>query len=344
MQAAVFEGNGVLRVKEVPKPSIQRGNQVLLRIKAASICGSDLQALRVPPGQIIPPGTIMGHEFCGEVVEIGADVHNVKVGDYVVVDTSETCGMCEPCRAGFTNLCEHRTCYGQTGDGGFAEYAVMPAHLLYAVPRSIPPYLAAQAEPLACVLNGMTKINPTPADRVVVYGAGPIGLTFIRLLSLYGVRQIAICQRSEARRQLALECGATLGIDPATQDVRETLLSEWGAPADIVIDTAGAGSVPGEALGLLKFHGILLLFGGDQNVVSSLHPAELVWKELRVFGSFCAHNTFGMAIELLQNPDLGLEKFLSARMKLSEINQAMELLRSRKANRIVIYPDSQIEN
>ena len=266
------------------------------------------------------------------------------MGDYVVVDTSETCGMCEPCRAGFTNLCEHRTCYGQTGDGGFAEYAVMPAHLLYAVPRSIPPYLAAQAEPLACVLNGMTKINPTPADRVVVYGAGPIGLTFIRLLSLYGVRQIAICQRSEARRQLAIECGATLGIDPATQDVRETLLREWGAPADIVIDTAGAGSVPGEALGLLKFHGILLLFGGDQNVVSSLHPAELVWKELRVFGSFCAHNTFGMAIELLQNPDLGLEKFLSARMKLSEINQAMELLRSRKANRIVIYPDSQIEN
>ena len=90
MQAAVFEGNGVLRVKDVPKPEIRKGNQVLLRVKAASICGSDLQALRVPPGQIIPSGTIMGHEFCGEVVEIGADVHNVKAGDYVVVDTSET--------------------------------------------------------------------------------------------------------------------------------------------------------------------------------------------------------------------------------------------------------------
>lgn len=342
MQAAVFEGNGVLNVKEMPNPVIRKPNQVLLRVKAASICGSDLQALHVPPGQVIPVGTIMGHEFCGEVEAIGSEVTNVKLGDYVAVDTSEVCGTCEPCRAGFSNLCEQRICYGQNGDGGFAEYVVVPAHLLYPIPRSIPPYLAAQAEPLACVLNGMRKINPTPADRVVVYGAGPIGLTFIRLLELYGVQQIAVCQRSEGRRQLALECGATIGIDPTKQNVKETLLQAWGTTADIVIDTAGTASVPEDAVDILKFHGKLLLFGGNQNVISSLHPAAIVWKEIQVLGSFCAHNTFSMAIEILQNPDLGLERFLSARMKLSEIREAMELLETRQASRIVLYPDREI--
>ncbi len=248
MLAAVFEGNGVLSVKEVPKPQIMHADEALIRVGAASICGSDLHVLHVPPGQYAKPGVILGHEYFGYVEEVGSAVTNFKPGDKVVVDNIMKCHTCEYCTTGMDNLCPDAIIYGQQLDGGFAQYCVIKAAQLLPMPESVPSYLAAQTEPLSCVMNGMKKINPTPADSVVIFGMGPIGLTFVRVMKLYGVRHLAVCEMSETRRAKALECGADLAIDPSKEDVAAVLRREWGDGCDIIVDAVGVGPVFGQAV------------------------------------------------------------------------------------------------
>ena len=126
MPAMVFEGGGCLTLKEMPVPRLEADDQVLLKVEAASICGTDLQILRVPPGHPATPGTILSHEYTGEVLDAGNGVRLLKKGDRVVVDPNLTCGQCPYCRAGATNLCLNMTTLGIFRDGGFAEFNVAP--------------------------------------------------------------------------------------------------------------------------------------------------------------------------------------------------------------------------
>lgn len=137
MQAAVFKGNGVLEVDEVEPPKIWRPDQVLIQVRAAGICGSDLHALRAPPGLEIPTGIVLGHEFYGTIVEAGADVRRYRAGDTVVVDPCVPCGECWECRHGMGYLCSEKRHYGQTCDGAFAQYVVVEASQLHRVPPRI---------------------------------------------------------------------------------------------------------------------------------------------------------------------------------------------------------------
>ncbi|MBS6547049.1 MAG: alcohol dehydrogenase catalytic domain-containing protein [Butyricicoccus pullicaecorum] len=339
MLAAVFEGNGVLNVKEVPKPQIMHPDDVLIKVGAASICGSDLHVLHVPPGQYAKPGVILGHEYFGYVEEVGEAVTRFHHGDKVVVDNIMKCHTCEYCTTGMDNLCPDAVIYGQQLDGGFAQYCVVKASQLMSMPESVPSYLAAQTEPLSCVMNGMKKINPTPADHVVIFGMGPIGLTFVRVMKLYGVKHLAVCEMSESRRKKALDCGADLAIDPSAEDVAEVLHKAWGDTCDIVVDAVGAGAVFSQAVHLLKCGGRLLIFGQNANAMSQVPPAVIVRNELTVMGTYCAHHTFPIAIQLLQNPELGLEKIISHKMDLKDIKYGIELLNAQQASRVIVYPN-----
>ncbi len=339
MLAAVFEGNGVLNVKEVPKPRITHPDDVLIRVGAASICGSDLHVLHVPPGQYARPGVILGHEYFGYVEEVGSEVTRFRPGDKVVVDNIMKCHTCEYCTAGMDNLCPDAVIYGQQIDGGFAQYCVVKAAQLMPMPEGVPSYLAAQTEPLSCVMNGIKKINPTPADNIVIFGMGPIGLTFVRVMKLYGVKHLAVCEMSGTRRKKALECGADLAIDPANEDIAAVLREAWGDTCDIIVDAVGVGPVFGQAVQLLKCGGRLLIFGQNSNAMSQVPPAVIVRNELTVMGTYCAHNTFPLAIKLLQNPELGLERIISHRVELRDIQHGIDMLNSQQASRVIVYPN-----
>ena len=345
MRAAVFRGNGVMEVADVPKPKIQRPDEVLLRVRAASICGSDLHVLSIPPGQHADPGTIMGHELYGEIVEVGEQVTFWKAGDLVTVDPIVKCKTCACCKNGRENLCEDILAFGQTMDGGFAQYCIARQEQLYAMPEGIPSYLAAQAEPLSCVMNGINKINPTPADHVLVYGMGPIGLTFVQVLKLYGVRNLAVCETSEARLEMVAKIGTDLIIDPSTQNVEEVLREAWGdSVCDIVVDAVGAGAIASQAIDLLNPGGTLLLFGQNANATASIAPAKIVTKELTIKGNYCTFHTFPTAVELLQNPKLELERIVSHKLELEDIATGFDLLRAQKASRVIIYPNGMIDD
>lgn len=338
MQAAVFQGNGVLQVQEVPVPNAISPQEVLLRVEAAGICGSDLHILSVPQGQRGDPGTILGHEFVAIVEEIGTSVTSVQVGDRVTVEPNISCGMCAECRSGHTNLCRNASNIGQWRNGGFAEFCVVPETQLHKISKAISPRCAALAEPVACVMNGMLRLNPQPHEKVVLFGGGPIGLIFLRLLKMYGVQQVAVCEMMESRRDEAKRLGADLVFDSADTGWQKQLIETWGIEPDIVIDAVGAGPVLEQAIDVVKFGGRILVFGQNMTQQSTIRPGDINRKELTVFAALAVHHSFPAAISMLENPDSGLEQIITHELPLGEINKGVALMRSRQAGKVIIYP------
>lgn len=337
MLAAVFKGNGVLELEQVPVPQVRDKRDVLLKIRAASICGSDLHGLSVPPGQHIDPGVIMGHEFCGTVEAVGEGVDEYRPGDEVAVNPCLPCGACWECKHGFSNLCVRPHHYGQTCDGGFAQYAVVDAGQLYRLPEGADPAEAAQTEPLACVMSGMKTVKPLPTERVLLYGAGPIGLTFIKVLRIFGVRQLAVVAKGEKRIEQALRCGADVVIDSQREQVRDALLRHWDTLADVVIDAVGTGAILTEAVRLLNSRGRFLLFGLNHNAIGEVPPAVFTQKELQMMGVLS--KSFPEALALLGDERLRLTDLISHRLPLAEIERAFALLRAKEASRVILYPN-----
>src|SRR5438876_722129 len=165
MQAAVFEGEGRLVVRDVEPPELRAPDDVLLAVRAAGICGTDVHILAVPPGHPATPGVIMGHEYTADVVATGDRVDHVAPGDRIVVDPSIWCGSCPYCQMGLTNLCDRMTGIGIFRHGGFAPLSVVPARAVYRISSDVASEIAALAEPLADVLNGSanlewSRVNP----------------------------------------------------------------------------------------------------------------------------------------------------------------------------------------
>ncbi|MGI6118808.1 MAG: zinc-dependent alcohol dehydrogenase [Bilifractor sp.] len=337
MQAAIFKGNGILEIEERPVPKIKFPNQVLLKVHAASICGSDIHALHVPPGQIYDTDIIIGHEFFGTIVEKGTAVKNFDIGDCVAVNPCLPCGECWECKHNMRNLCQHPRHYGQTCDGGFADYAVVESSQIYHLPKDIIPEIAAQTEPLACCMYSLKMVNPSPSDHILLYGAGPIGLTFEKVLLQYGVKNLAVVAKGDLRIQEAKKCGATFVIDCEKDNVERSIRSRWSCGADIVIDAVGRGSVLEESIGLTNSRGRILLFGLNHNAVSKVPPAVYTQREITMMGSL--GKDFPAAIELIRDNTFRLDEFVTHRLPLKEVNHGFDLLRSKEACRVILFPE-----
>lgn len=342
MLAAVFKGNGVLALEERDIPTIKDPDQVILKVIACGICGSDLHALHVPPGQDVTPGTIMGHEIYGEVIEMGPAATGVSIGDHVVVNPNLSCGVCNYCKKGMINMCDMTSThsYGQQQDGGFAPFVSIKANQLVRYPKKVKGAIGAQTEPLACVLSGIKKVGPTPLDNVVLYGAGPIGLLYLRCLIMFGVRNIIVCDTSEDKREYAKKCGAPITVDPSSTDLKQLLMDTWGELASIVIDAVGASVILDEGAYLLQKGGKYLIFGLNQHARSTVAPAHINMGELQIMGSFLGKFTYPDAIRMLSYDDFHAELLVSHKFELKDILKAFELALARKASRVIIYPNS----
>ncbi len=238
MKAAVFEKKGLLTVKTVARPQVHNDNDVLIRVQAISICGTDVRALEDPPAFLFTEGVIIGHEFTGVVEEIGNTVSHIAVGDKVVVHPNIWCGKCHYCRIGQTNLCTQLEHIGDRINGGMAEYACVPERMVYKINKSVPSHVACLVEPLACVLNSTESVRIHPDETAVVFGAGPIGLIFLMLYKAAGA-QVIVVDLSPSRLDLAKSLGADLVIDPARENLEEIVFSQTEIGADIVADAVG---------------------------------------------------------------------------------------------------------
>lgn len=333
MTAAVFERKGVLSVKEIAVPKIKTPEDVLIRVKAVSICGTDVRALTDPPAFLFTEGIVVGHEFNGIVEEIGENVTNVKVGDSVVVHPNNWCGKCYYCRTGKINLCENFTHIGDKVDGAMAEYACVPEKLVYKISSDVPPYIACLTEPLACVLNPTQEIRVHPNESVVILGAGPIGLIFMMLYKAAGAKVI-MSDLSEHRRAFALELGADLVLDPSDEGMEKKIREVTVIGADIVVDAVGL--LMDQAIRLVRKGGDVILFGINEAAKVQFNQAPIVFNEINIHGKFITKGTFPNAIKIIENKVIPVEKLVTHRLPIQEIKKGLELMKSGEGCKVII--------
>jgi 2-desacetyl-2-hydroxyethyl bacteriochlorophyllide A dehydrogenase len=336
MRAAVFEGVGKLVVKDVDVPTIEEEDDLICEVELCSVCGTDVHIMEVPPGYVATPGTILGHELVGRIVEVGPKVRTLKVGDRVVVNPNNYCGVCRYCRLNLPNECENIIPMGIGSNGGFAEYVRMSERVAHKVSDSLKPEIAAFAEPLACAVNGMNKIKAGPGDSVVIIGGGPIALMFVKLLKASGASPIIVSEPVLLRRQFAQKCGADHVVDPTTQNLKEMVDTITGIGADIAIEVVG--SQVAVALDVIRKGGKVLLFGINFKSAPTIAPSSITIKEAQVLGTWIANASFPRAVEILEKGIIDLAPLVTHKLPLSRTAEAIEILRKGEGVKVFIDP------
>ena len=286
MQAAVLYGKEQIRVESVPLPEMGP-EDVLVRVKAALTCGTDVKVFRrgYHARMIVPPA-LFGHELAGDIVAVGPEVSKFKVGQRVVAANSAPCKQCFYCRRNLENLCEDLL----FNNGAYAEFIRIPGRIvnynLYEIPEHLSYQDAALIEPLACVIRGLDETNVRPGDTIAVIGLGPIGLMFVRLAkAVYGARVIAIGRR-QTQLDRAMRMGAAEAISTAdTTDVVGAVRALTdGRGVDVAIEAVGKAETWDQAVHMLRRGGTVNFFGGCPNdsrvdlETNLLHYSEITCK------------------------------------------------------------------
>lgn len=311
MQGIVFRAGQAVAIEQLPDPA-PGPDEVVIAVRASGICHTDIEILRGNYGSSAFP-LVPGHEFAGEVVAVGTDVMSVRVGDRVVVDPNIGCGDCFSCRRGRVNLCERLGAYGVTRHGGFAEYCVVAARLVLPI-GDLDWQVAALAEPLGCVLNGLSPMVGRACDTALVFGGGPIGLLMALALKWKGTSEVTVVDLSPARLELARSFGFQ-GLAAGSQ-----ALSELRRSRDFVVDATG---VPAVAAGLTDFArdgGAALFFGVcPQAARIEISPFEMFRRQLSLFGTHSLNHNIHDTLPLLDRHADEAARIVSHRLPLSQI-------------------------
>jgi len=335
MKAAVFEKEGRLVIKDVPRPEIDTGSDdVLIEVEAVSICGTDVSIVKVPPAFVIEPGIILGHELVGHIAGKGKNVTGLDMGDRVVVNPNDYCGKCYFCRSNMPNLCENIKAMGVAINGAFAKFVKTTEKVCYRISERVRPESAVMAEPLACVINGTNKLNARPGETAVIMGSGPIGILFLQMFKASGMSKIIVSEPWSFRRDFAVSAGSDIIIDPVSQDLEKKVMKETSRGADIVVDAVGTQLASG--IDIVRKGGRILVIGGKTGAVSSFEQIKMITKELRVMGTFLANNSFQPAVDVLESEKIDAGRLVTHTVPLDRIHEGIDLLKEGKAIKVMV--------
>ncbi len=331
-----------LKVEEVPTPTVKAG-EVLVRVKAATTCGTDLKIFqRGYVEKVIKLPTIFGHEWAGEVVEASNGLDWPVKGMRVRAGNSAPCLRCAMCQKGKYNLCENMIWLW----GAYAEYIKVPARMVLVNMQEIPLHVsfeeAAITEPLACVLHGVEEAKVKLGDSVAIIGAGPIGLLHLLTVKKIGAEKAIVIDIVDERLNFAEKLGADETINAGKTDVAETVRKLTGGyGTDVVIEAIGLPATWEQALKLVRKGGRILEFGGCPPGTEIKVNAEMLhYGELTVMGAF--HTTplhFRKALNLIASRAIDVKPLITRKMKLEEIGEAFNILAtSKKEIKIAIIP------
>lgn len=286
MKALFYPEHRKLELVRQQMPTFET-DEVLLRVAACGICGSELETFKTRSSRRTPP-LIMGHEFCGEVVAVGNSVAHWKKGAMVVSNAVISCGKCEACTAGKTNLCPHRQVFGMHRNGAFAEYVNVPESCLIPIPKGVDPREACLTEPLANGVHLVKLSQHLPVSNILIIGAGPLGLMAMHAFRTLRNVNVFVADIRDERLAIAQRLGASGVINPAREDLISTLqrLSNK-VTIDLVVDAVGSKETNYSGLNAVKSGGALLVIGLYQNS-KSLWSYDLVLGEKQVIGSYAA--------------------------------------------------------
>jgi L-iditol 2-dehydrogenase len=346
MKAAVYYGKEDLRVESVADPSLADG-ELLLEIEACSVCGTDLRTYRNGDQKIAPP-RVLGHEFCGRVLESRNPNANVKKGDRVVMYIVLSCGECKYCRAGRENLCISRTTMSYHYDGAFAPLVKVPAkavsrNSLFKVTTDQTSQQMSLAEPLGCVANAHTHLEIGLRDRVAVIGAGPIGAMHAVLARLQGAQAVHMIDINPKRLDMMkrFDIDGTIISDKEGSHLKQALEETDGEGFDVVIVAVSHASAQADALEIAGKGARVEFFGGlpKSNPTAVLNTNHLHYKELMLSGSYSERiSDFRTAYQLIESGRFPADKFITHVLPLDRIHESFSMMESGEALKVCIDP------
>ena len=342
MKAAMLYGIRDLRIEDAPVPTVA-GGEVLVKVKAATTCGTDVKIFqRGYVEKVIRLPSIFGHEWAGEVIEVGSGLQWPEEGMRVRAGNSAPCLHCGMCQRGQYNLCENMIWLW----GAYAEFVKVPSRMVLVNMQEIPAHVsfeeASMAEPLACVLHGVEEAGVKLGDNVAIIGAGPIGLLHLLTVRKMGVKKAIMVDLVDERLSFAEKVGADVTVNGGREDVPATVKQLTGGyGADVVIEAIGLPATWEQALRLVRKGGTVLEFGGcPPGTEIRVNAEQLHYGETRVMGTF--HTTplhFRKALDLIASRTVDVRSLVTRRMRLEDVREALEILSTSKTEiKIAINP------
>ena len=329
MRAIVTNGEGDIWEETRERPEPDEG-EALVKIRAVGICGSDIGLIDGggPPWKDLP--VVPGHEVCAEVVELGAGVDSLSVGDRVALHQFIYCGTCSACREGRYYQCDEIQEIGFSLDGGYREFAAVPAYTLTPIPDSVSDLEACQIDSAACTLHAMDRIDISVSDTAAVLGPGALGLFGVQLLRVEGVDDVILTGTRAGRLEAGRELGANETVNVRETDPVEAILDYTdGKGAEVCVEAAGAGDVVNTSLKVAANQGQVALTGVF-DATREIDPDDIVIKELTVVGGVTAAHAVEDVIGLFERGDLTVDGVVTHEFPLAEYEEALETVRNRR--------------
>lgn len=327
MNAVVLHGRRDLRQEQVETPKVG-DSDVRIRVTRAGICGSDLHYYRHGKCGAFKPSTsfILGHEFTGEVVEVGDQANCVPIGSRVAVDPSQPCRFCSFCQSGRYNLCSDMKYLGTASvvpprDGAFAEYIVVPAANCHVLPEEFDEGIAALLEPLSVATHAVMRAGSVSGKRILVTGGGAIGQMIVVVARAFGARSVCLSDPRAYSREIAIKSGADCSIDPSSS----TSEGEGDWKFDVVLEASGSPQALHMAIDRVERGGTIVQVGTLPDEVTL--PMNLIMtKELQMLGSFRFANVFGVIIDLVSRGRLPVAHLISQVLPFDQLTEGFEAL------------------
>jgi L-iditol 2-dehydrogenase len=322
MKALLLTAPSRLEYVDFPDPR-PADDEVVVRVHACGICGSDIHGWDGSSGRRHPP-LIMGHEAAGEIVVTGPGVAGWRPGDRVTFDSTISCGECASCREGHVNLCENRRVVGVSPveykqHGAFAERLAIPARILYRLPENLPYPQAAMVEPVSIAIHAVQRIKIPPGGTAVVVGSGMIGLLVIQALRWAGAGRIVAVDLADNRLALARRLGATHTLNPGTVDAAaEVARLTEGRGADVSFEVVGFTPTLNLALAVLKRGGACVLVGNLSPKTQDFPLQAVVTKEISLLGSCASAGEYPLCLDLIARGAIDVQPMIEAVAPLAE--------------------------
>ncbi len=336
------KGKGLVEIREVPEPKIKE-DEILIEVKAVSVCGSDLHIYH--DSHPYWPPMILGHEFSGVIAEVGKEVKGWKVGDRIVSETrTGSCGVCYICQSGFPQACEQKRPYGIGINGAYTKYVAGPPRLLHRLPDNIPFEVGALIEPIAiCVTSILERCGLQAGESTMITGPGPIGLISVAISKATGARLIGVTGRGSdegLRFEKARELGADFTINVDQEDpVQKVLEITEGLGVDILIETSGGEKAIHQAFEMVRRLGRVCAIGISGKDTVSIPYDRGIFKALRY--DFCFSSSWTAwekTIGLISKGLLPAEKLITHKLPLEKWEEAFHLLENLQAAKVILIP------
>lgn len=346
MKAVVLSGPNDFHTQIIEKPSVA-DNEILIKVKSTAICGTDMRILTGKKTRGVRYPSVIGHEICGEISEVGKNIENWKIGDRVAVANVVPCHSCHSCLTGRENACLNRKAIGYEFNGGFAEYVLIPSIViesnnLVKLPDDVSSEEGALIEPLACCIRGLKNAGTKFGDTVLIVGAGPIGLMHMQLSKLAGAKTVIVSEPIASRREKAKKLGADIVVNPMEEDLKSIVMNSTnGVGADVIVMAIGVPPLVNDTLKLCCKGGTVNLFAGFAGTgESQIEVNTIHYNEIKVNGSTAYQRVdYLQAAQMVIGHKINLKEIVTHEFGLDDFDKAYEVCKSGKGLKVVINPE-----